>query len=759
MARRDKLLTSPLRFAPTESPLQSFVTSLSTPSILFRSLSAAAVLAVLNVATAVSIGTLVFSGPLTSFVSLGIGLFLVATAVTGFLVPATSGYKALLAGPRAGQSPIFAAMAATIALTMQGQPTETIAVTVVAAILVTTLVVGAFMFTVGLAKMGTLARYIPFPVMGGFFAGLGYLLTKGGITVAAGPLVEAGNFASFLTPDVMMHLLPAIIFGAVLFAIEQRISHWLLVPTFLAAAIGLFYLVLWAGGSSIEIATQQGWLTTFDAQVTSFFPIATPSQLPLVDWNVVAQQSGTIVVLCILSVIMLLLDISGVEIIINRDLDPNRELRSAGLSNIVGTFVTSPLGFGAAADTAVASKLGGNRFLMIAIYTMLIIAVIVIGPAPIAFVPSSIVGGFLVYIGLSFLIEWVWKKRDKLPFADVLVICIILVAVAVFGILEGVAAGVVLATVLFVHKYSQLSVIKTAMDGAEHVSNIDRHKDDQGYLDQHGHLVQIFVLQGFLFFGSASRLLEKIKLVVDAGDRGTRRFLVIDFTRVDEMDSSAANSFSKLMQICVRERILLCLAGNQPSILSRLEGLGEELELPNGVVRSFADLDTAAGWCDDQLLLDFKHGNSSDQVMNPDELLAGLIGDDRAVPVISSYFHRLSIAAGEVLFEQGQSGDSLYLILSGSVSIVINLPGGQSLTVRTMRAGSILGEMAVYTGSPRSASALARQDCALFCLSVESYHRLVSESPAEAGVFASCIVKLMAERLGRANRAVLALTR
>lgn len=745
--------------APTGNPWQSFVTSFLTPSILFRSMSAAAILAVLNVATAVSIGTLVFSGSLSSFVSSGIGLFLLSTAFTGFMVPATSGYKALLAGPRGGQAPIFAAMAATIAITMQGQPAETIAVTVVAAILVTTLIVGIFMFTIGIAKMGTLARYIPFPVMGGFFAGLGYLLTKGGISVAAGPLIETTDFMSFFTPDVVLHLLPAIVFGVVLFVMEQRIKHWLLVPTLLAAAISLFYLVLLATGTSTDIATQQGWLTVFDATKKSFFPVVTTSQLPLVDWNVIAQQFGTIIVLCILSVIMLLLDISGVEIVIKRDLDPNRELRSAGLSNVIGTFAASPLGFGASADTTVAHKLGGDRFLMIVIYTALVLTVIVVGPAPIAFVPLPIIGGFLIYIGLSFLIKWVWKKRLELPFADVLVICIILATVAVFGILEGVGIGVALATVLFVHKYSQLNVVKSAMNGAEHVSNIDRHKDDQAYLDEHGGLVQLVVLQGFLFFGSANGLLEKIKLIVDDGENTTKRFLVIDFTRVDEMDSSAANSFAKLMQICVRENITLCLADNRPAILDRLSSLGEELELPTDVLQVFNDLDAAAGWCDDQLLLKFMDGASADQVMSPDDLLKDLIDDKNAVATLSQYFEQVTISSGDVLFEQGESGDSMYLILAGSISIVINLPDGQTLTVRTMRAGSILGEMAVFTGSPRSASAHARHNCVLYRLSVDNYKNLVTDHPMEAGLFSSYIVRLMAERLGRANKAILALSR
>ena len=751
-------MSSTSKSSSVKNHWKSFVTSLLTPSILFRNMSAAAVLAVLNVATAVSIGTLIFSGPLKSFVSLGIGLFLIATAVAGLIIPATSGYKGLIAAPRSGQAPVFAVMAATIALSMQGQPNETIAVTVIAAILVTTLIVGIFMFTIGLAKMGTLVRYIPYPVVAGFFAGLGYLLTKGGITVAAGPLADITSLTSFLTAEVTIHLLPAVLFGVVLLLMEQRFSHWLLFPTILAADIGLFYFILFATGTSIETATQNGWVSAFDKSTASFFPVFSLGQVPAVDWSVVAQQFSTVIVLCILSVIMLLLDISGVEIAINRDLDPNRELRTAGLSNIIGAFVVSPLSFGVAADTAVAHKLGGDRFIMIVIYTALILTVIAVGPAPISLIPSAIVGGFLIYIGLNFLIEWIWKKRSKLPFTDLLVIFIILAGVAVLGILEGVAIGIFMATVLFVHSYSQLSVVKSAMDGAEHVSNIDRHKNEQAYLDQHGELIQIFVLQGFVFFGSANQLLEKIKLIIN-GDRANKRFLVIDFNHVDGVDSSVTNSFAKLMKICIRENITLCLTGKNTAIIERIANVGEELKLSTNVLQIFRELDEAIGWCEDQILLKFSAGNSSNQVMNSDELLNDLIEDDEAVATISKYFKKETILEGEVLFKQGDTGNSLYLILGGAISIVINLPGAHSVTVRTMRAGSILGEMAVYTGAPRTASAVARRDSVLFKLSTKDYQSLVLSQPSEAHLFSACIIKIMAERLARSNKSVLALAR
>ena len=183
------------------------------------------------------------------------------------------------------------------------------------------------------------------------------------------------------------------------------------------------------------------------------------------------------------------------------------------------------------------------------------------------------------------------------------------------------------------------------------------------------------------------------------------------------------------------------------------------MDLPAGVLQTFTNLDTAAVWCDDQLLLKAGYENDSATAMDPNELLSDLIDDQNAVSVISRYFEQLTVSSGDVLFEQGLSGDSLYLILGGSISIIIDHPCGKSLTVRTMRAGSILGEMAVYTGSPRSASAHAQQDCVLYCLRVEDYHKLVLEHPAEAGLFSSYIVTLMSERLGRANKAMLALTR
>ena len=150
---------------------QSFIASIIDPSVLFPNLMAASILALLNIATALAIASLIFSGPLVPFISMGIGMFLIATVVGGVAVPAASGYKAILSAPRGGQSPIFATMAAGIVIAMDGQPVENMAFTVVVTILLATIFIGFVMFVMGWTKIGAMARYILFPVMGGFSQG------------------------------------------------------------------------------------------------------------------------------------------------------------------------------------------------------------------------------------------------------------------------------------------------------------------------------------------------------------------------------------------------------------------------------------------------------------------------------------------------------------------------------------------------------------------------------------------------------------
>lgn len=94
---------------------------------------------------------------------------------------------------------------------------------------------------------------------------------------------------------------------------------------------------------------------------------------------------------------MLLLDVAGIEVVLNKDMDPNRELVAAGKANVIGSFVGSPLTFQSVSDVLVAHKLGGTNYIMVAAYSLIVIAAIAVGPSLITWIPNFVLGSVLLF--------------------------------------------------------------------------------------------------------------------------------------------------------------------------------------------------------------------------------------------------------------------------------------------------------------------------------------------------------------------------
>src|SRR5262249_34021427 len=150
--------------------------------------------------------------------------------------------------------------------------------------------------------------------------------------------------------------------------------------------------------------------------------------------------------------------------------------------------------------------------------------------------------GLLFYLGLGLLVEWVYASWFRFSRLDHLLVLLILAIIAFWGFLVGVAAGVVIACLVFAYSYSRQRVIKHAFTGAKHHSNVDRTAPQQGFLREQGDPVYILVLQGYIFFGTANTLLDHVRRRFEAGDKTKTRFLLFDFGMVTGLDASAALS-------------------------------------------------------------------------------------------------------------------------------------------------------------------------------------------------------------------------
>jgi sulfate permease, SulP family len=148
-----------------------------------------------------------------------------------------------------------------------------------------------------------------------------------------------------------------------------------------------------------------------------------------------------------------------------------------------------------------------------------------------------------------------------MPVADYAIVFMIVAVVGTFGYLQGAAVGIVACVVLFVVNYSRVAIAKHELTGTDLTSNVDRSNDEARLLRDHGHRVLVFSLQGFMFFGTANKLLTRVigRCTEPAAD--PVEVVVFDFRRVAGIDTSAAMSFVKLRQFAEKRGLSLVFAG------------------------------------------------------------------------------------------------------------------------------------------------------------------------------------------------------
>ena len=406
--------------------------------------------------------------------------------------------------------PAFAVIVSSIYVSFGSEYSIGAEATIIVAIMATTTFAGLFLLLLGRLKLGNLMRYIPYPVTGGFFAGIGYIFIQGGLTVASGRDADLGSIAD---PQFIQLVTPAVVLALCLIIGKVSRDNRLSVPGILLLSVLLYYGVLAIAGISRDEAAANGLLPVTDTAGT-LGPIFHFEYLQEVKWLAIWEQLGGIVVVELLCSIMLLLDVSGIELIAKKDLNPDHELEVMGYTNVVNGMLGGFPGVHDASDTALADRLGGKDRLMVIVNAILVAAAILAGTEFMELVPTFLLGGLLIYVGLEFLIDWLWKAREELPLSDYVVVILILIVIIFSDILQGVTFGFFVAIILFVVNYSQLSVIKIETKGSDHASNVDRDLETGELLNKEGHRVLIMVLQGFIFFGTADKLISAYATVL-----------------------------------------------------------------------------------------------------------------------------------------------------------------------------------------------------------------------------------------------------
>jgi SulP family sulfate permease len=356
----------------------------------------------------------------------------------------------------------------------------------------------------------------------------------------------------------------------------------------------------------------------------------------------------------------------------------------------------------------------------------------------------------------------------RIPRVDYFIVVLILFVIVTRGLLDGVATGLLIAVVLFVIKYSAIDVVKQTLSGANSTSNVDRPVEHRRLLRETGEKLSILRLQGYIFFGTAHNLYRTISQRTGDPDRPCLCFVLLDFTRVTGLDSSAAICFLKIIQLAQSSDFRVVFTNMTPDLNHQLDRtvFSEENE---PFYRVFSDQDHGIEWCENQIL-------AAENVLRTEEEQPLFTYLEKSFPKTVDvgrflvYLEKMDVGEGYYLMHQTEASEDLYFIESGQVNALISTSesgdetasfgteDGKTLRLRAMQPGTVVGEVSMYLGVPRTASAVTTKPSTLYRLSSEALRQMEKREPELASAFHQFVARLLAERLSDNARTIRALS-
>jgi sulfate permease, SulP family len=393
-----------------------------------------------------SYAVLIFSGSLSAHLSAGIGLVLFSAASTRILVALTSSLPGMVADLSTVPTAILAWSVGMVVKSLPPTISATeLWMTALATIALTSFLTGAFLLLLGGLRLGKLVQSMPHAVIGGFIASTGWLLVKGAFKLMTDHPLGLAQLPILLQAHTFMQWLPGLLLALYLLLISRRHSHPLMLSASLFGSIALFYILLSLSGTSAAQASTQGWTlniaTAPPTQGSHSFDLSLLSQ---VQWNAIAAQWMCLATVGVTAAISLLMNVGSLKLVTHQAIDANRELAIAGMSNLAIGLFGGILSFHSLSKSMLAHRLGSNRLATL-IDAGVFLVVSALGVSLLSYFPKPVLGGLLLYLGLSLLIEWVIMAGFKLSLPDYLVVQVVLVVSATIGFLQGLTVGWIVA--------------------------------------------------------------------------------------------------------------------------------------------------------------------------------------------------------------------------------------------------------------------------------------------------------------------------
>jgi len=699
----------------------------------------------------VTYASLIFSGDLKPYLGYGISMAISSVIIVGTILTLFSASKYMITQIDDDTAPVFALFLSFLAASLPATLTEPELFTnILVAIFIATVISGVVLATFGVFKFGSFVQFLPYSVMGGYFAAVGWLLLVGALVMLTDlSLTSLSDLIHLFDADVLPRWLPAVMVGIFLRVMSSRVSKGLLLGSTVLGFTALFYLISNILGLSPDQLMEQRYLigpfASNENSSPSIINMVGSLHWESVRWDALVTNAGSIASVTLISLLSIILGISGLSLTTRQDLDTNYELRIAGFANVLSGLLGGMSALPSLSVSKLAYEIHPKSSRLIGIVAILVgIFTFYFGMELLAYMPKVVLGALLFYIGLGFAIEWLYESYRKFGALEYSVIPIILIVSVFASFLQSIVTGIVAAIILFVIKYSRINIIRYQASGADLRSNLVRDIEQNKMLSQFGGQVRLFTLQGYLFFGTAGSLYKDVLNTIDDPETPNIRFVILDFAQVIGVDSSATLNFEKLTQRLAERKIYLITTSLNSEVLEILRRGGLDLD-GNTFLIQHVDVDQGMEWCENYILKE-QEATEGDH-LGIFERMADVLPGYENLPKLANYLEKIPLKAGDALANIGEESDTVFFLETCTASAYIIDSHNIERRVSGAGRGAIFGEIGFFLGIPRTAIVRADTDGDVYSLSTSALSEMEKEDPELATAITHYLAQVVTERL------------
>ncbi|MEO1747952.1 MAG: STAS domain-containing protein, partial [Pseudomonadota bacterium] len=407
--------------------------------------------------------------------------------------------------------------------------------------------------------------------------------------------------------------------------------------------------------------------------------------------------------------------------------DTEKDLRATGLANIGGAALGGMPGFQSIAEPAIAKNLGVSGRLPGLVGAAGCLLALVLGASALGSLPVGVFSALLIFIGIDLLWTWLKDSGSNLSGFDYAVVVGIVIVAGTAGFLWAVFVGLLAAIILFLLTYAKIDCVRSRTTLASERSRVERPMGELSWLAQNGDNFVILHLDGFIFFGTAHALRERVRAELFAKPKP--QSIMLDFSDVQGLDISAIQTLGRIARDAHNAKIELVFVQVDNSYIAQIKEACAPIAAPR-----FEDEKDAAIEVLEQRVLD-KMPKSKGPTARTRlvKTLVELIRDDGPV-------QRLELQPGTKLFEAYTSGREIYLLLKGQMRAEIQRSNGSHMRVAQFRDGALIGELAHYSNGDRTADVISETDVELLRVDVENLERDHPEIASDIHQYAAGIL-------------------